>query len=336
MKFYLAILTLSISCFSCSYRVSPPDKFKYSLSDTLFFKVKDKKQKIDSAFIISNNNVIRATLNTGRYSILATEFYPGANILTITTVLKSGKEIEKESSLFVISDIVPKDYLIHEINELPHDTSAFTQGLVYHKGLLYESTGIKSKSRLRLINPKNGKCIKDTATDANLFNEGITIVNDTLYQLTWKDSLMIIRHLDFSIVKKVSLPAEGWGLCSNNGMLYLSDGSNRIIKMNPNTLDFVDTIRVVDNNGPVYYINEMEWIENHIWANIYGKDKIAVINPVSGKVIATVGIVNLIDRKVYTKAGVMNGIAYDYDLKKVYLTGKNWPFIKVCNSYFGE
>ena len=334
MKFYLVILTLSISCFSCSYRVAPPDRYRYTLSDTINFKVRDKKQKIDSVFFISNNSLIRANYSAGKYSVLATEFYPGTNILTITTVLKSGKKIEKESSLFIVSDIVPKDYLILEIDELPHDTSAFTQGLVYHKGLLYESTGIKGKSRLRLINPKNGECIKDTTTEANLFNEGITIINDTLYQLTWKDSMIISRNLDFSKIRRVSLPAEGWGLCSNNGMLYFSDGSNKIIKMNPHTQGFIDTIRVVDNNGPVYYINEMEWIDNHIWANIYGKDMIAVINPKSGRVIATLHIANLIDRKRYNKAGVMNGIAYDSVSKKVFLTGKNWPFIKVCQPYF--
>ncbi len=330
----IAILTLA--CFSCSYRVSPPDKYRYTLTDTVFIKVRDSKQKIDSIYVISNSKVLKGNLNEGSYSLLASEFYPGANKLTIHTVLKSGRKRDKDSSLFIISDIIPREYHIHANTTLPHDTSAFTQGLTYNKGLLYESTGIKGKSRLRLINPQNGICIRDNATDIKLFNEDISIINDTIYQLTWKDSVMIVRNLDFSIIRKVNFPSEGWGLCSNSRMLYFSDGTNKIIKFNPHSMEFTDTIRVIDNLGAVYYINEMEWIDRHIWANIYGKDKIAVINPTSGKVISTFTITGLLDRKQYPMAGVMNGIAYDSVSGMVFLTGKNWPFIKVCNSYFGK
>jgi len=232
--------------------------------------------------------------------------------------------------------VIPKKFHIQVIEIIPHDSSAFTQGLAYHKGLLYESTGIKSKSRLRLINPDDGNCIKDYTTDTKLFNEGITIVNDTIYQLTWKDSVMIVRNLDFSVIRKVRFISEGWGLCSNSGMLYFSDGSNKIIKMNPSSMSHIDTLRVVDNKSPMYYINEMEWIDGYIWANIYGKDKIAVIDSDSGKVIAIIYVTDLIDRKQYPKAGVMNGIAYDPVSGRVFLTGKNWPFIKVCSSNFKD
>ena len=336
MKLYLTILFISITCLSCSYKISPPDRDRYTLTDTVFFRVTDRKQKIDSIFVTSNNRLIKGNYNTQKHFVLTNSLYPGANRFTIYTVLKSGKTIKNASNLFIISDIVPEDYFIRKVGTLPHDTSAFTQGLVFHKNLLYESTGIKGKSRLRVINPVNGVCIKDTTTETNLFNEGITIINDTIYQLTWKDSVIIVRDTNFNIIRKTCLPAEGWGLCSNNNTLYFSDGSNKIIKMNPRNMEFSDTIRVVDNNGSLYYINEMEWINNCIWANIYGKDEISVINPVSGKVIATLHIADLIDRKHYSKAGVMNGIAYDSISKKVYLTGKNWPFIKVCHPDFGE
>jgi len=336
MKLYLTILFISISCLSCSYKISPPNRDKYTLADTVFFRVTDRKQKIDSVYVTSNNKLIKNSYTQKKYFVLTNTLNPGANRFTINTVLKSGKTIKNISNLFITSDIVPKKYFVRKVESLPHDTSAFTQGLVFHKNLLYESTGIKGKSRLRLINPENGVCIKDVTTDTNLFNEGITIINDTLYQLTWKDSVIIVRNIDFSIIKKKQFPAEGWGLCSNNNTLYFSDGSNRIIKMNPHSMEFTDTLKVIDNNGPLYYINEMEWINNYIWANIYGKDNISIIDPVSGKVIATVHIDSLIDREHYSKAGVMNGIAYDTISKKVYLTGKNWPFIKVCHPDFGE
>ena len=195
---------------------------------------------------------------------------------------------------------------------------------------MYESTGIKGKSRLRIINPNDGACIKEKTTDVDLFNEGISIINDTLFQLTWKDSVLVILDLDFNEICRVDIPMEGWGLCSKDDKLYVSDGSNMIIKIDPVTMDFIDTLRVIDDKGPVYHINEMEWVEDYIWANIYGKDKIVVIDPGSGIVIATLSSADLIDRKYYNEAGVMNGIAYDPLLKRVFLTGKNWPFIKVC------
>ena len=330
MKNLFVVLVISVLCFSCSFRIYLPDKYKYTLSDRVVFEVKDTKLMVDSVFVISHGRIIRGECNAGQYSVLAKEFYPGVNQLSINVVKKSGKTVIKDRAVFIVSDIVPKEYFLQEIGQLPHDTSAFTQGLAFYKDLLYESTGIKGKSRLRIINPNDGACIKEKTTDVDLFNEGISIINDTLFQLTWKDSVLVILDLDFNEICRVDIPMEGWGLCSKDDKLYVSDGSNMIIKIDPVTMDFIDTLRVIDDKGPVYHINEMEWVEDYIWANIYGKDKIVVIDPGSGIVIATLSSADLIDRKYYNEAGVMNGIAYDPLLKRVFLTGKNWPFIKVC------
>ncbi len=336
MNYFLTIIIFSIFCFSCSYRISLPDKERYTLADTVVFAVKDTKQKIDSVYITSQGHLIRGEYSAGRYCVSTGQLYPGTNQLALNVVFNSGKTVKRKHDVFIVSDIVPKEFFLQEVGQLPHDTSAYTQGFLFYNDLLYESTGIKGKSRLRSINPYDGFCIKDKVTDINLFNEGISIIKDTLYKLTWNDSIMVLYDLDFNETDRINLPIVGWGLCSKNDILYVSNGTNKIIKMNSRTMDFIDTLRVIDNNGPVNYINEMECVEGKIWVNIYGKDKIVVIDPISGKVLATFSVDKLIDRKYYKDAGVMNGIAYDPIWKKVFLTGKNWPFIKVCIPDFGE
>jgi len=336
MKKLLVISVLSVICFSCSLRVISPEKKTYTLADSVYFNVIDTKHKIDSMYVTMGGKLIPGNFAMDEYAVFAGNLLPGNNKLLVNFRMKNGKELIRRKDVFVVSDITPEKILCREVGELPHDTSAFTQGFVYHKGLLYESTGLKGRSRLRILNPYDGTCLKDKKTDPELFNEGIAVIRDTLYQLTWKDSVMLVYDMDFNELYRRPLPVEGWGMCSKNDTLFISNGTNEIISMYPDSGNFIDTIRVVDNKGPVIYINEMEWVKGMLWANVYGKDEIYVIDPETGKVAAVILTHDLIDRKKYFKAGVMNGIAYDPYFDKVYLTGKNWPFIKVCIPHFGE
>ena len=336
MKKLLVILFLAVITFSCSFRVFSPEKKTYTLSDSVYFNVVDTKHKIDSLYAISGKKILHGNLFGDKYTFFAGDLLPGNNQLSVNVVMRNGKELIRKKDVFIVSDVIPEKYVISEVGELPHDTSAFTQGFVYHGGLLYESTGLEGRSRLRIINPYDGSCIKDKKTDPELFNEGISIIRDTLYQLTWKDSVILFYDLSFDELDRRFLPVEGWGMCSKNDTLYISNGTNEIISMDPVSGNFIDTLRVVDTKGPVFYINETEWVKGMLWANIYGKDEIFVIDPETGKVMAVIYAHDLIDRKKYKKAGVMNGIAYDPHFDKVYLTGKNWPFIKVCTTHFGE
>ncbi len=308
----------------------------YTMADTVSFKVSDRKDVVDSVILESENAVLHKSDFTSLVKIPASELNPGNNIISLSLKLKKGKRVVRKKDLFIVSDIIPDKHKVEVITTLPHDTSAFVQGLVMHKGFLYESTGLKGRSRLRIIDPETGKCIKDRRTDPELFNEAIAFLNDTLYMITWKDSVIMTFDKDLNELGEKPFASEGWGMFSHNDTLYFSNGTNEIIKFDPYTNKFTDTLRVVNEEGPVNYINEMEWVNGLIWANIYGLDNIVVIDPYSAKVIAVIQTEKLINRSKYPEAGVMNGIAYDKEKKRVFLTGKNWPFIKVISSDFAD
>jgi len=306
------------------------------MADTLIVKLSDKKQKIDSVVLRTGNKTLLKGKLESLITLPVSDLRPGNGKLEIEVRLKKGKVVKRECDIMVVSDIIPDEIKLDVIKILPHDTSAFVQGLLYREGMLYESDGLKGRSRLRIIDAKTGNCLKDEFTDPELFNEGIAFVRDTLYMLTWKDSLLLRFDQDLNLLSQVPFRSEGWGLLSHDDCLFLSNGTNEIIKYDPVRNVFSDTLRVADNKGPVYYLNELEWIEGMIWANIYGKESIAIIDPVSGKVKGVLNGRNLIDRKKYPEAGVMNGIALDPATNMVYLTGKNWPFIKVCRVRFED
>ena len=306
------------------------------MADTLVFKVIDKKGKVGHVELRGATNTIVKTKGAAGISLPVSKLNPGDQKVILNVDLKNGKRIRRECELFVVSDVVPERYKPEVVRTLPHDTSAFVQGLLVHDGMLYESTGLKGRSRLRILDLQSGKCIKDKHTGPELFNEGIAFAGDTLYMLTWKDSVILKFDAGLNELSRHNFNSEGWGLLSHNDTLYFTNGTNEIIRYDPVKNMFPDTLRVVDDKGPVYYLNEPEWIEGMIWANIYGKESIAIIDPVSGKVKGVLNGRDLIDRKKYPEAGVMNGIALDPATNMVYLTGKNWPFIKVCLIRFDD
>jgi len=333
----IIVSAVIISLFSsCGFYVRLPGYEKYSYSDTLVIRIKDSKERMDSVGVFTSYKLFPGEYDNENLFIACSGFYPGYNRVYVDVYLKNGRVIKKDFDVFIVSDVVPDSIILKEKRIIIHDTSSFTQGLVWHNGLLYESTGLKGHSELKIIDPWDGKVLRRKKTDVNLFNEGISIIKDTLYQLTWKDSLLIVYDTLFNEQYRVFNPVEGWGMCSAGDSLCVSNGTDFIMGFNPLMKTFTDTLRVADQYGPVMYINELEWIENAIWANIYDKDLIYVINPVNGKVEAVVNAKELIDRNKYPFAGVMNGIAYDKKTKNVYLTGKNWPFIKVCTIDFGD
>jgi len=306
------------------------------MADTLTFKIGDRKAVVDSVMLKAGHGVLRESGFKSEIRLPVSELHPGNNLVTLELKLKNGRIIRRERDLFVVSDIVPDTFSLEVLRTLPHDTSAFVQGLVMHDLMLYESAGLKGRSRLRIIDPVSGECVKDVKTDPALFNEGIAFIGDTLFMLTWKDSLMLRYDEDLNEKSRHVFSSEGWGLYSRNDTLCFSNGTNKIVRYYPVTGSAPDTLFVINEKGPVYYINEMEWIEGNIYANIYGSDDVVVIDAETGKVIAVIQAGELIDRKEYPEAGVMNGIAYDKESKRIFLTGKNWPFIKVCSLHFDD
>ena len=213
------------------------------------------------------------------------------------------------------------------VNVYPHDPAAFTQGLLFDEGQLYESTGLYGGSSIRRVDLTTGAVLSMTTIPAEYFGEGISIVNDTLYQLTWQEQTgFVYDKKSFALEGRFTYPTEGWGMTFDGEHLIMSDGTARLYFWDPATLATVGTVDVYDDKGPVVRLNELEFIQGEIFANIWQTDLIARIDPATGAVVGWIDLTGLLpaaDRTPTTD--VLNGIAYLPAGDRLFVTGKNWP-----------
>lgn len=216
-------------------------------------------------------------------------------------------------------------YKIEVVKAYPHDTGSYTQGLFWHDGSLYESTGLNGKSTFRKVDLQSGQALTKLPFNKKYFVEGSVILGDKLYILTWTNKVIFIYDADTLEYRSTySYPREGWGLTTDGRSLISSDGSSRIYFLTPE-LKFERSINVTLNGRAVRYLNELEWIDGRIWANVYTTDTIVIINPDTGIVEATVDCEGLLPERLRTyDTDVLNGIAVDSE-GRIFLTGKNWP-----------
>lgn len=219
----------------------------------------------------------------------------------------------------------PKRYNIEVVKEYNHDTGAYTQGLFFNGGQLYESTGQFGESTMRIVNLQTGRVQRKLDFSRKYFAEGSVILGDKLYILTWTNKVAFVYDAaTLEYRQSYSYPREGWGLTTDGTQLIASDGSSRLYFLSPE-FKLQKTVNVVLNGRPVRYLNELEWIGGKIWANVYTTDLIVIIDPKSGEVEATVNCGGLLPDKLRKPdTDVLNGIAADAD-GRIYLTGKNWP-----------
>ena len=219
-----------------------------------------------------------------------------------------------------------KNYRPVVVEEYPHDTSSYTQGLFFHGGTLYESTGQWGESTMRTVNLESGQAIQRLDFNEDYFVEGSVILGDELFILTWMNKEAFIYDAATLEYKQTySYSREGWGLTTDGKSLIASDGTATLYFMD-NRFKVEKKVRVMRNDKPVRFLNELEWIDGKIWANIYTSDEIVIINPKSGKVEASIDCTGLLDKSLYSSTtDVLNGIAYNPDNGKIYLTGKYWP-----------
>jgi glutamine cyclotransferase len=226
------------------------------------------------------------------------------------------------------SDLVP-EVLPYQIEHIyPHDRKAYTQGLVFKDGYLYEGTGQYNESSLRKVEISTGEPIRLTLLAGEIFGEGITVFQDKIYQLTYKSQVGFVYEKEsFRRIQKVYYQnKEGWGLTHDGTHLIMSDGTNRIYYMDPEYFTEVRQLEVYDNNGPVNRLNELEFIEGKIFANIYGEDEIVIIDPGTGKVTSKLNMKGILDEgSRHSRIDVFNGIAWNPDRRLLYVTGKYWP-----------
>lgn len=223
--------------------------------------------------------------------------------------------------------VLTPEYYSYKIKATyPHSVGSYTQGLQYYDGKLFEGTGVEGESRLMQVELTSGKTEDLASLPKNQFGEGIAVLGDKIYQLTWYSNLIYVYTLDGKLLRKVRRAGEAWGLTTDGESLYLSDGTSRIYKLNAETLRQESYIEVTNSGSPVYNLNEMEWIEGKIWANVYLTDEVVIINPESGAVEAVVDFGGLLPASDYSDdTDVLNGIAYDADQRRIFVTGKRWP-----------
>lgn len=216
-------------------------------------------------------------------------------------------------------------YKIEVVKAYPHDTGSYTQGLFWHDGSLYESTGLNGKSTFRKVDLQSGQALTKLPFNKKYFVEGSVILGDKLYILTWTNKVIFIYDANTLEYRSTySYPREGWGLTTDGKSLISSDGSSRIYFLTPE-LKFERSINVTLNGRAVRYLNELEWIDGRIWANVYTTDTIVIINPDTGIVEAMVDCEGLLPERLRTSdTDVLNGIAVDSE-GRIFLTGKNWP-----------
>ena len=297
------------------------EKGNISNNKTLKRSLENKKNHtIDSVFYTlegnrTTDNFILKNVKLGKQTIEATVYFNGEKEVTA-------------SAITILNSDTPKVYTYKIINEYPHDITSYTQGIEFFGDTLYESTGQYKESKLRKLDYKTGKVIKSIDLADEYFGEGLTILNNKVYQLTWQEDTGFVY--DVNTFEKLSSfkygnSKQGWGLCNNDKIIYKSDGTEKIWLLDPETLIEQEFIQLDTNKGKIIGINEMEWIDGKIYANRYQKNGVAIINPKNGAVIGVIDFTPL-KKKVKQHEGldVLNGIAYNPKTKTIFVTGKRW------------
>ncbi len=299
---------------------------KIALNGNVSFKVTSEKKQIDSLQIAIDTFSISLPHNTENvYNFTLPVSTMGAKTMHIS--LFSGSHSEKYShTLTVVSDFEPKIAEWRKINEFPRDDNFYTQGLEFVGNILFESAGEYGKSRLRKTDFKTGKTLDELPLDTQYFGEGLTVLNNRIYQLTWREQMGFIYDLEsFRQIGSFSYSTEGWGLTNDGKNLIMSDGSEFLYILNPETFTVTNRIAVYDNTGAIQLLNELEYVEGIIFANIYTTDFIVAIDANTGKVLARFNFKNLLAPQYRTSTtDVLNGIAFNKERGTFFITGKNW------------
>jgi len=305
-----------------------PAKIKSNQPLTISISEKGNKP-IDSVQFSIDNQKVKSTNNTATFNLDGYKL--GKHNIT-AIVFYENKTEKVTSPIYILADTAPDIYTYKIINTYPHDKKAYTQGLEYYNGFLYEGTGQKGESSIRKVNLTTGEVLQQKDLDAQYFGEGITILNNKIYQLTWKGGVGFVYNLETFEKEsefKYTKSREGWGLTNNGEKIIKSDGTENIWFLNLETLVEESYIEAYTDSRKVENLNELEYVNGMIYANVWQQNSILIINPINGKIE---GVANLNSLKEHIQKeqtlqdrdDVLNGIAYDNDNNRLFVTGKHW------------
>ena len=293
----------------------------FKLGDTLKLTIKNNQQK-------SIGKITHELQNKNIEDVVVLDNVK-IGIHTITTVVAFEDSSETiKTNITILNNNTPEILGFEIINTYPHDITSYTQGLEFYDGELYESTGQYTESKLRKINFKTGDILKEHKLADRYFGEGLTILNNQIFQLTWQENTGFVYNAETFEVQntfKYGKSKEGWGLCNDGNKLYKSDGTENIYILDFETQAETDYIQVFTNKGKIGALNELEWIDGKIYANIYQRNGVVIINPLNGAVEAVIDFSSLKSKvKQHTGLDVLNGIAHNPETNTIFVTGKRW------------
>ena len=310
---------------------SPQANQTFSPEANILIRIKKKDSAVSAdsiTFFLDGKVAGRISGGVIETNIVSKVNKPGIIRLRLTAYFTGGKSESTSIPLRFLSDIKPKQFTYRVLGTFPHDKRAYTQGFEYHDGYFLEGTGQLGQSSLRKITPGTGDIIKSRTLSSDLFGEGITMLNGKIYQLTYRSQVGFIYDAEsFEQIQKFFYQnLEGWGLTNDGSQIIMSDGTNGIYFIDPQYFTVNRKIEVYNNFSEVDSLNELEYIDGKLYANRYMTDEIVIIDPSNGKVTGIVDMRGLLkpeDRHDYID--VLNGIAWDKDQKRLFVTGKNWP-----------
>lgn len=326
-----ALIICSLTACESPYKISIATKKKTVLTDAFQISVADKNgQALTKALFYVNGKEIKSEGLSA--TVKASDYGVGKHLLSAMVYFGDGKSKKVNNSFEVLADKGPSVCTYKVVNRYPHDPKAYTQGLEFHKGFLYETTGRNGQSSLRKVDLKTGKVLQQINLDKRYFGEGMTIVGEQIFFLTWKASKGFVYDLKtFELQKefKYNRSKEGWGLTHNETELIKSDGTNRIWFLDLTTQKEKRNIQAYTNTRPVGDLNELELVNGKIYANKWQQNVIVIIDPNTGIVEGIADLDGLRQEVAKTQKldpsdDVLNGIAYDAEKNRLFVTGKNW------------
>ncbi len=308
-----------------SLKINSPQRglvIKRNQNIDIEYSISENKNLVDSCVVYLNNKQLNNPQQTD-----STLYKAGQNTLNIKVFQNNGLTHSETLKFNVVASQSPKKLKYEVVKTYPHNTQSYTQGLLYTKGILYEGTGQYSESTLQKIQIPNMEVIQSYKLPDEVFGEGIVLFKDHIYQLTWRSRKAFVYQVkDFNLVREFYYNTEGWGITNYNDQLIMSDGTQNLYILEPESFSVISNLQVYNHLGPINRLNELEWINGKIWANVYLTNTIVIIDPKTGFVESELDLSAIVpDTYANQDDNVLNGIAYNDDKQSILVTGKRWP-----------